>query len=131
MNKLKLLKITLLAGAIYFFIAGLSHFFGWSLFPFYDGALYSPYHDTLLALCDLIFVMLFLVVANNPVKNSNTLHVIIAAIALAIIFNIGIILKIDFAALGSYQKLLQTKVEAALGVVMFITLLILKPKKYR
>jgi len=127
-NKLKLLRIVLLLCALYFLVAAVAHFFGLTIFPVYDGALHSPYHDTLLTLCDLIFVMLFLMVAKNPLKNIDTLHVIIAAFALVIIFNIGIIFGIDFTALGSSQKKMQTIVETILSTVMLILIFILRPK---
>ena len=127
-NKLKLLRIVLLLCALYFLVAAVAHFFGLTIFPVYDGALHSPYHDTLLTLCDLIFVMLFLMVAKNPLKNIDTLHVIIAAFALVIIFNIGIIWNIDFIALGSTQKKMQTIVETILSTVMLILIFILRPK---
>jgi len=127
-SKTKLIKIILLFGAVYFFIASLAHFFGWTLFPFYDGALYSPYHDTLLALCDLIFCLIFLTVAKDPIKNNDTLLVIKVALVLTIIFNIGIIWKINFAALGSTQKLFQTKIETALAIIMLASLILFRPK---
>ncbi len=94
----------------------------------YDGRLYAPYHDTLLALCDLIFVMLFLVVAKDPVKNIDTLNVILASFALVIIFNAGIIWKIDFMLLGSTEKQFQTIIETILAAIMLISLIIVKPK---
>lgn len=126
---MKLLKILLFLAAIYYLIAALCHFFGWTIFPFYDGSLYTPYHDTLLALCDLIFFMLFIVVAKDPVKNIDTLNVMIIGLFLAIVFNLGIIWKIDFDALGSSGKKLQTIVETLLAVGLFILLLILKLKQ--
>lgn len=128
-KQVKLFKILLLLAAVYFLIAALCHFFGWTIFPFYDGSLYTPYHDTLLALCDLIFFMLFLVVAKDPVKNIDTLNVMIVGLFLAIIFNLGIIWKIDFAELGSIEKKLQTIAETSLAAVVFVILIILKLKQ--
>jgi len=129
LNRSKLLKGVLLLGALYFAVAAFAHFFGRTIFPFYDASLYSPYHDTLITLCDLIFVLLFLTVAKNPTKNVDTLDVMIVALILAVIFNLGIIWKIDFNLLGSSEKLFQTKVETFLAVIWAILLLVLRPKK--
>ena len=127
-NKSKLLKILLVVSAIYFFIAAFCHFFGWTIFPFYDGNLYTPYHDTLLALSDLIFVLIFLAVAKNPEKNIDILNVIIIGFFLALIFNLGIIWKIDFMLLESPAKKEQTIFETMLTVFILVSLILLKPK---
>lgn len=127
-NRLKSLKLLLLLSALYFLIAAFAHFFGLTIFPAYDGALHSPYHDTLIALCNLIFVMLFLVVAKDPVKNIDTLNIIIATFVLVIIFNLGIIWKIDFISLGSVEKKFQTIVETVLAFITLVLLFISKPK---
>lgn len=128
-SKIKLLKILLILGSLYYLVAAFAHFFGLTLFPFYDGKLYSPYHDILLALCDIIFFMIFFIVAKNPVKNVDTLNVIIIGFLFAVIFNIGIIWKIDFGSLGSIHKKFQTIIETILAGGMVILLTILKPKK--
>ena len=128
MNQLKLLKTILLLCSAYYLIAAFAHFFGLTLFPFYDGQLYSAYHDTLLALCDLIFALLFFKVARNPIKNHDTLQVMIIGFVLVILMNLGIIWKIDFVALGSYQKKFQTIIETILATIAFVFLVILKPK---
>ncbi len=98
-NKIKLLQAVLIINAFYFFIAAIAHFFGLTIFPIYDASLYTPYHDALLALCDLIFVMIFLTVARNPIGNKDMVNTIIIAFALVIIFNIGIIWKIEITHL--------------------------------
>lgn len=70
----------------------------------YASQLYVPYHDTLLALCDLILVMIFLTVARDPIKNKDLINTIIVAFILVILLNIGLIWKIDFISLGSSLK---------------------------
>ena len=128
LHRLQLLKTLLILAAIYFLFAAFCHFFGWTVFPFYDGNLYSPYHDTLLALSDLIFVLIFLAVAKNPEKNFDILQVMIIGFFLALIFNLVIIWKIDFTFLGSPAKKSQTIFETILTGFVFVSLILLKPK---
>lgn len=123
----QILRILLLSCGLYYFIAAFAHFFGLTLFPFYDGALYSPYHDFLLGLCDIVFVMIFLVVARDPVKNEDTLNVIIIGFVLVILGNLGIIWKIDFTALGSSYKFSETIVETILALGALGGILFLRP----
>ncbi len=129
MNKIKFLKLFLILGSVYYFIAAVVHFFGLTVFPFYDGALYQPYHDTVLSLVSIILSLLLISIAKNPVKNADSLNVIIAGGIIAIIFSIGIILKIDFAQLGAPGKKFQTIVEMILLIIYVGSLIYLKPKK--
>lgn len=128
LNKLKILKILLYLGSIYFIIGAIAHFFGLTIFPFYDGALYTPYHDTVISLAAIILSILFYVIAKNPEKNIDSLNVIITGGIIAIIFNIGIILRIDFVSLGAPVKKIQTIVEAILLILYIILLVLFKPK---
>ena len=129
MNKLKLLKITLSLGAIYYLIGAFVHFFGLTLFPFYDGKLYNPYHDSVIALVAIIFVLLLLAVARDPIKNIDILKIVIIGAVLASFFSIAIIWKVDFTALGAPAKKIQTIVEGILGFIFVATLLLLYPRK--
>lgn len=123
-----LLKTALALGAVFYIVGGVVHFFGLTLFPFYDAKLYSPYHDSILSLVCVVFALLFLAVARDPVKNKDTLTVIIISMALATIFSISIIWKIDFAALGAPAKKMQSLVEGGLAFVYTIALVWLYPR---
>ncbi len=129
MDKLKLLKILLNLGALYYLIGGFVHFFGITLFPFYDGRLYTPYHDSVIALCALIFALFLITIARDPVKNIDTLKIVIIGTIIASIFSVAIVWKVDFAALGAPDKKIQTLVEAGLGFIFVILLFWLYPKK--
>ena len=131
MNKIKTLKLFLVLGALYYLVGAVVHFFGLTLFPFYDGALYQPYHDTVIALAAIIISLLLLSIAKDPVKNIDSLNVIIVGGIIAIIFSIGIILKIDFAQLGAPGKKAQTIVEMILLIFYVSSLIYLKPKNGR
>ncbi len=123
-KRIKSLQIILIINAFYFFIAAIAHFFGLTIFPMYDGTLYTPYHDTLLALCDLVFVMIFLTVARDPIKNKDMLNTIVVAFALIIIFNIGIIWKVNI----THLKIIETIVETIGAAITLVLLTILKSK---
>ena len=126
-NKPKVLKILLYLGSIYYLIGAIAHFFGLTIFPFYDSALYSPYHDTVISLAAIILSILFFTIAKNPEKNIDILNVIIIGGIIAIIFSIGIIWKIDFVSLGASDKKIQTIVEAILLTIYVLLLMIFKP----
>jgi hypothetical protein len=127
-NKLKILKILLYLGSIYYIIGAIAHFFGLTIFPFYDGALYTPYHDTVIALVAIILSMLLYVTAKNPEKNIDALNVIIMGGIIAILFSVGIVLNIDFVSLGAPGKKTQTIVEAVLLTLYVFFLILFKPK---
>lgn len=129
MNKLKLLKFVLVLGAIYYAIGGVVHYFGLTLFPWFDGRLYAPYQDTIIALVCLVFVLLLLAVARDPIKNIDILKVIIISVAIASVASIAIIWKVDFTALGAPAKKMQTIVEGVIGFIYLGMLLWLYPKK--
>ena len=116
-DKLKLLKLILRLGALYFTIGAIAHYFGLTLFPWYDASLYAPYQDTLLALSTIISALFLFVIAHDPIKNIDTLNVVIIGAALASIVSIAVIWKINFAALGAPDKKLQTIVEGIIGFV--------------
>src|SRR3990167_11377041 len=91
MSKLEALKFILLLGAVYYAIGGIAHYFGMTIFPFFVSELYVPYQDSIIALVCLIFVLLLLAVARDPIKNVDTLNVLILGVALASVFSILII----------------------------------------
>lgn len=124
---LKFLKILLFIGAGYYLIGGTAHFFGLTIFPFYVSVLYSPYHDTVIALSSFTLAMILFIVAKNPVKNIDVLNGLIIAGLLAILFSFYILFKIDFSQ-AEIEKKYQTIIELILLVIYIIALVILKPK---
>ncbi len=129
MSKLVALKLTLYLGAAYYIVGAVVHYFGLTLFPWFDGRLYAPYQDSVIALVALILAFFLIVVAHDPIKNIDMLKAIMIAATVASIFSIVIIWKVDFAALGAPDKKLQTIVEGILGFVWVGALLWLYPRK--
>jgi len=103
-------------------------FFGLTFFPFYDGRLYVPYHDSLIALVCLILALFILTAAKDPIKNIDTLKIIMISALIASIFSVLIIWKVDFAGLGAPDKKIQTIVEGIIGFVFTGVLLWLYPR---
>lgn len=127
-NKIKLLKIVLWIGAAYYLVGACVHWFAITLFPWYDANLYTPYHDSVIALCSLMFALFLAAIARDPVRNSDTLKVVIIGAFIASVFSVVIIWKVDFAALGAPAKELQTIVEGILGFIFTGIVLWLRPK---
>jgi uncharacterized MnhB-related membrane protein len=127
MNKLQWLKICLYLGVAYYVIGAFAHYFGLTLFPWFDGRLYTPYQDTVIAFVALVLAYFLIVVANNPIRNKDMLRAVIVTAIAASIFSIAIIWKVDFAALGAPDKRLQTIVEGVVGFIWSGALLSLYP----
>jgi hypothetical protein len=128
MNKSSWLKICLYLGAAYYIIGAIVHYFGLTLFPWLDGRLYVPYQDSIIAFVALVLAYFLIVIANDPIKNRDILKAIIVSAIAASIFSIAIIWKVDFAALGTPDKRLQTITEGILGFVWSGALLWLYPR---
>lgn len=127
-NKLTILKLLLKCGALFYFIGGIVHFFGLTLFPWYTAALYTPYHDTVIALTAFSLTIILFTVSKNPVKNIDVLNAIIVSGFLAVLFSIYILLKIDFVG-PAILKRTETIVEAILLTLYLVALILCKPKK--
>lgn len=93
MPKTTSLRLLLALGALYFVIGAVAHLFGLTIFPFYDGRLYAPYHDTVITLSALVIAVFLLTVARDLIKNIDGLKTIVVAGAIAVVFNIGILLE--------------------------------------
>jgi len=127
-NKSKFLKFVLRLGVIYYIIGAIVHYFGITLFPFYDKALYMPYHDSVIALSAIIFAMILYTVAKDPVKNIDMLKVVIIGAIIASFVSIVIVWKVDFTALGAPAKKTQTIVEGVMNFIWVGALLWSYPK---
>ena len=131
MDKLKLLKLTLRLGALYYVIGAFAHYFGLTIFPWFDGHLYAPYQDTVIALVACILAYFLWVVARDPIKNIDMLRAIIVSAIAASVVSITIIWKVDFVALGAPSKIPQTIVEGILGFIWVGVLIWLFPKEVK
>jgi hypothetical protein len=129
MKRSRNLQLVLYLGAAYYALGAIAHYFGLTLFPWFDGRLYAPYQDTVIALVSLILAYFLVVVGRDPVKNIDMLKAIIISAAIASAVSIAIVWRIDFAALGAPGKKLQTIVEGVLGFVWVGALIWLYPSR--
>ena len=129
MDKLKLLRLTLRLGAVYYVVGSFAHYFNLTIFPWFDGNLYAPYQDTIIAFVALVLAYFILVVARDPIKNIDMLKAIIVAATAASIFSIIVIWKVDFVMLGAPGKILQTITEGIAGFIWVGVLFYLYPKE--
>lgn len=128
-NKTKALQLLLALGALYFTIGAAAHGFGLTIFPLYDGRLYSSYHDMIIAAAALVVAIFLLAIARDPVKNIDGLKAIIVAGVVAAVFTAGSLWKFDFAALGAPAKKAQTAAELILLIIWLVALVYLRPKE--
>src|SRR3989338_7476984 len=127
--KLKLLKATLNIGAVYYLVGAVVHYFGLTIFPWFDGRLYTPYHDTIISLVAIVLTLFLIAIARDPIKNIDTLNIVIISALIGSIVSIAIIWKVDFVSLGATAKKLQTVVEGVLGFIFVSALIYLYPRK--
>ncbi len=128
MIKIKTLQILLVLGAIYYIIGAIAHFFGLTIFPVYDHALYQPYHDGIIACSAILIALLMLTIARDPVKNIDSLNIVIIGGFIAMFFLAYFLLKIDFAEFGAPNKRLQSITEFIMLAIYIPVLIYLKPK---
>ncbi|MBI3952406.1 MAG: hypothetical protein HY336_00430 [Candidatus Doudnabacteria bacterium] len=124
-----MLKLTLALGVAYYLIGAVVHWFGLTLFPFFDARLYTSYQDSVIAVAALVIAMFLFVIARDPVKNIDTLKIVILAAFLGSIFSIAIVWKVDFDSIGAPDKKLQTIVEGIMGFAFAGSLLYFYPRK--
>jgi hypothetical protein len=126
-SRLTWLKALLYLGCVYYLIGAVAHFFGLTIFPFYDSHLYVPYHDTVIALVAIVLAIILFIVARNPVKNIEVLDGLLIGGIIAIVFSIIILKRIDFVQLGAPAKRFQTIIEMILLVIYISAVYILRP----
>ena len=124
MNRRRFLKIILRLAGVYYIFGAVVHFFGLTLSPFYDGKMYVAYHDTAIALVAIVLSILLFTIAHDPVKNIDSLNVIIVGSLIAILFSFWILWKVPTTEL----KHSQTIMEIILLTLFAGSLIWLKPK---
>lgn len=115
----KTIKTILILGSVYYFIGAIVHFFGFSLYPWYDGRLFSSYHDTVISLSAIVLGLLLFAISRNIEKYRKLINWIIASGIVGVIFSLYIIF---FVNLTGTMKKEQTIVEMIL-LIIYITCL--------
>jgi hypothetical protein len=127
-KRLRFLQAILFAGSAYYVVGFFAHWFGLTISPWFDGALYSPYHDSIIAMASLAFAGFFFVSAINPVRNYDSVRVIIFAAFINGLLTFYMAFTVDFSIYGSAYKQDQAFAEAVLLIVLSILLAVFIPK---
>lgn len=96
----KRLSVLLYACATFFVIGAVIHELGLTLWPWYVSSLYSPYHDTLLAISSIAMAVFFLYGARNP-DNKKLTSAIKAALLISAPLIIAMGFLVDFSSYGT------------------------------
>lgn len=129
MKKIQVLSFILLIGAGYYLIGAVAHFFCLTWSPWYDGALCSPYHDSLIAVASLAVSGFFYVTSLEPKKMALNLWVIIVAGLVVAFLTFFHAVGFDFTSkFGSDLKAWQAVNEGTLLLILAVLILYLKPK---
>jgi len=125
----RLLSLLLISGSFYYFVGAIAHFFCITIFPWYDGSLCSPYHDSLIAVAAIAVSGFFYVTALDPKKMVMNLWVIIVVSVVVAWLTFLHAVTFDFVALyGSDLKVFQAFNEAVALLIVAVLILYLKPK---
>lgn len=126
---IKILKTLLFLCIVFYVVGAITHYFGITLFPWFDSSLYSPYHDSIIAMASLAIAGFFFVTFLNPLKNRANLYVIIFASVISGVLTILMANKVDFISeYGSNLKYIQAYTEGVLLIIISALFYFLRPK---
>lgn len=125
-QKRQALSALLLLGSLYYLIGAIAHYFCLTIFPWYDGNLCSPYHDSLIAVASLAVSGFFYVTAINPQRMRMNLWVIIVVGMLVAWLTFLHAAVFDFVEIyGSNLKMMQAFHEGVLLLLLAVLILYL------
>lgn len=127
--KYKILKTTLFIACLYYLIGAVVHYFWLTLFPWFEASLYSPYHDSIIAMASLAISGFFFVTFLEPKKYIGNIYVIILSAFINGFLTLWMSHEVDFMSIyGNDLKISQAYTEGFLLLLLGATLCILKPK---
>ncbi|MFA4937049.1 MAG: hypothetical protein WC575_02010 [Patescibacteria group bacterium] len=126
--RVKLLRVILYLASAFYFIGSIAHYFGLTIFPWFDSALYSSYHDSIIAMASLALSVIIFLIARHPDKYSP----LVKGISLVAIVNglltIYMVYTINWAQYSSAYKQTQALVEGVLLIILAGALYVLNRK---
>ena len=128
-KKERIISTLLYLGVIFYLVGAAVHLFGITLFPWFVSALFSPYHDTLIAIASLGMAILFLQGARHP-NNQQLVDTImyIALICSPLIIVMGLLVNFHPYGSGAEIKSLEAVIEGVMGILLSFVLWRLKRK---
>lgn len=127
-TKNNLLKIILYCVSMFYLIGAIAHYFGLTIFPWFDGNLYSPYHDSIIAMASLALFVIIFIIAQNP-KKYNKLIYGISLVALFIgLLTVYMTYSINWSQYSAVYKQEQSLIEGILLILLSGLLFILNKR---
>ena len=123
------LKYLLYVLSFFYLIGGIAHYFGLTIFPWYDGALYSPYHDSIITMAAIAMMILIYIIAADVKKYKKLIDGISLIALIDGSLTIYMAYKVNFEAYSQNNKQFQAIVEGVLLVIVSIGLYFLNRKK--
>ena len=109
--KKMILKYTFYCMSFFYFIGAISHYFWLTIFPWYDSALYSPYHDTIITMAAISFMIFFFIIAKNTDIYRQLMYGVSISALLTGFMTLYMAYAVDFSQYKSDIKVLQATVE--------------------
>lgn len=124
-----ILKYLLYVLSIFYLIGGIAHYFGLTIFPWYDKALYSPYHDSIIAMATIAMMIIIYIIATDIQKYKKLINGISLIALINGFLTIYMAYKVNFEIYNQNNKKLQAIIEGILLILASISLYFLNRKK--
>ena len=130
MNNTKIISALLYLGVVFYLIGGVVHVFGITLFPWFVSQLYSPYHDTLIAISSVAMAIIFWQGAHHP-ENKELLDAImwVAFVCSPLIIVMGLFVNFGRYGATAEIKSFEAILEGLVGIILGAALFWLRRKK--
>ncbi len=123
-----ILKYLLYILSLFYLVGALVHYFGLTIFPWYDGSLYSPYHDSIIAMAAIAMMIILYIVATDIERYKKLINGITLITLINGLLTIYMAYKVNFEAYNQNNKQFQAIVEGILLILVFISLYFLNKK---
>lgn len=130
MKNTKKISSLLYLGVVFYLVGAIVHVFGITLFPWFVSELYSPYHDTLIAISSLAMAIFFFQGARHP-ENKQLIDAImyIAFICSPLIIAMGLLVHFGSYGASAEIKSIEAVLEGVVGIVLGVLLFVLRKSK--
>jgi len=122
------IKYYLIILSLFYLIGAIAHYFGLTIFPWYDGALYSPYHDSIITMAAIAMTILLYIISTDVQKYKKLINGISLIGIINGILTIYMAYNVNFEIYNQNNKQFQAIVEGTLLVAVSISLYFLNKK---
>src|SRR3989338_1685691 len=129
LQRKKVLQYLLYALSFFYLIGGLAHFFGLTIFPWYDKALYSPYHDSIITMAAIAIMIIIFIIATDVQKYKKLIDRLSLISLINGLLTLYMAYKVNFGAYNQNNKQFQAIAEGVLLIIASISLYFLNKDK--